>query len=111
MCGEGTWQRYAGLAGFCAALYTLALPLAYTGAVLHYRRALSEEEFFIRFGFLVDRYAEGREHFESVVLARKAVVVVCVTFVSPSAYIQGGAACIATVFFSIGECLDGPAYV
>ena len=80
-CYTSSW--WAGLfpLGLVATLvYAFALPGCLVWVLWRKRRTLDGVTFTLRFGFLVGRFRESEWWFEAAILARKLLVVVCMTF-------------------------------
>ena len=80
-CYNGAW--WAGLfgIGFVGVIvYAFAIPVVIVYVLHVQRRKMDELSFVLRFGFLVARFQDTMWFFESVVLLRKLLVVMAMTF-------------------------------
>merc|ERR1711916_274375 len=80
-CFNSAW--WAGLfpLGLVAvSVYAIAIPAAVVGILFSRRRSLDPLVFSLKFGFLVGRFLDSAWWFEAAIMARKLLIVVCMTF-------------------------------
>lgn len=91
VCSQGEWQRNFGAAVFFLLLVPVGVPLVFAGGLLAAKAKFDETTFALRYGFLTIRYKQQWFFYELIVILRKLLVVVAITFIASSAFIKAGA--------------------
>lgn len=71
-------------------LYPLGIPAVFASILTYAKRRLGPEDFILNFGYLVNHYRSGYSSWEVAILFRKFGLVLVLTFVTSSPYIQSG---------------------
>ncbi|KNC48075.1 uncharacterized protein AMSG_04305 [Thecamonas trahens ATCC 50062] len=77
----GTWYwNYFGMAVLFSAIYCVGLPLGVFALLTRLKRVSNPDLFSLRYAFLVGRFSPANYRFEVWIMARKAAVVLAMTF-------------------------------